>query len=97
MTFYIKIPSVEKEGEYNEYSYSTVKEMAIDLGISENTVYAIFNGKCAFNRPCTIKLKDCIFYKSQTNPNKIPINKDILKLSQKIEFDKTKDSEINKI
>ena len=89
MGYIVQIPNVEKEGEYNEYKYKNAKEVAEALGIGENTVFAIINGKCAFNRPCTMKLKDCIIYKDVK-----PIyNKDVVELMKQVEIEKRKSIE----
>lgn len=60
MPFIVKIPD---NGTFTETKFNNVKEMAKFLEIGENTVYSILNGTCAFNRPCTAKLKDAIIYK----------------------------------
>ena len=89
MTFIVKIPDIDNKGEYIEFKYKNAKEVAAALGIGENTVYAILNGRCAFNKPCTMKLKDCVIYKEKKYDN-ANFSEEIVDMIRKVDIEKQK-------
>lgn len=88
MTYVVKIPDIENKDKYIEYTYKNVKEVSVSLGIAENTVYSILNGKCTFNKKCTMKLKDVIIYKEKKCDN---YSEEVVNLMKKLEIEKIKD------
>ncbi len=66
MAYTVKIPNPENNN-FIEKKFNNVKEIAKYLEIGENTVYAIINGKCLYDRPSTLKIKDVTIVKDSVN------------------------------